>query len=202
MAGYSVSRSAQQYSSQLATLMPRGKLWDDLLKSDTTFMNLLNALSEIFADIETKAETLIDETDPRSVFELLYDWEQYVGLPDLCNTTALTIGQRRQELHTRLINDNGQSLSFFLDMAEKLGYVITITEFSPFEAGENTAGNAISNGDWVFVWQVNAPATTVSNFTAGHSAAGEAVRYWGNENLECVFNKMVHAHRQINYVYG
>lgn len=197
-----MSRSTEQYAAQFAALMPRGKLWDDLLQNDSTFMRLLHALSEIFADIESRTEDLINETDPRTVFELLYDWEQYVGLPDPCVTSAQTIGQRRQELHTRLINDNGQSLSFFIEMAEKLGYVITITEFLPFEVGKSTAGDVISNGDWVFVWQVNAPETTVTSFSAGQSAAGEALRSWGNENLECMFNKMVHAHRQVNYVYG
>lgn len=197
-----MSRSSEQYTSQLAALMPRGRLWDDLLQNDSTFMRLLTALSEIFADIEHRAEDLMDETDPRTIFELLYDFEQYVGLPNPCVTEAQTIGQRREELHARLINDSGQSLPFFIEVAEKLGYVITITEFAPFEVGRSTAGEVISNGDWVFVWQVNAPETTVSDFTAGQSAVGEALRSWGNQTLECVFNKIVHSHLKINYVYG
>lgn len=197
-----MSRQAAQYANQLATLLPRGKLWDDLAQNDSTFMRLLDAMSGIFSDIESRAEALINETDPRTVFELLYEWEQYAGLPDSCVNVDLSIAQRRQELHTRLINDNGQSLSFFIEMAEKLGYVITITEFAPFETGRSTAGEVISNGDWVFVWQVNAPATTITSFSVGQSAAGEKLRNWGNQSLECVFNKMVHAHRQVNYVYG
>lgn len=190
--------SAQQYFEQLKALLPRGMMWQS--EEGDTLDDLLGSMSEELARIDARAEGLLDETDPRTVYELLVEREDVAGLPDTCTDQADTLAERRDALHSKLTSIGDQSRQYFIDIAAALGYAITITEYSPFVAG-SSAGDVLSNGDWIYTWQVNAPEETIRPFVAG-SAAGEPVRDWGNEILECVINKYKPAHTLALFAYG
>jgi len=192
--------SAHDYTDQLAQLMPRGVLWDDLTQNDSEFMNWLAALAEEFARIDARATDIIDETDPRTMYEMLYDWEQYLNLPDACVGQAETLEQRREAVHQLLTSVGGQSRQYFITVASRIGFVISITEFNPFTVS-SLVDEAVLGQNWQFAWQVNAPAETVTELTV-LSDVNSALAGWGNSRLECILNRLKPAHTTILFSYG
>ncbi|MEJ1402586.1 MAG: putative phage tail protein [Candidatus Sedimenticola sp. (ex Thyasira tokunagai)] len=190
--------TAEHYLTQLQALLPQGIAWTR--EPDANLTRLLTALAEELARVDGRVDDLFKEMDPRTAYELLSDWEQLAGLPDSCTTTADTTAERRAVLHAKLTNIGGQSRQFFIDLATSLGYVITISEFQPFQAG-SLAGEQITNDDWIHAWQINAPETTITQLTAG-GAAGDPLRDWGNEILECAITRLAPAHTTPLFAYG
>lgn len=191
--------SADAYLTQLQALLPQGAAWPR--EAQATLTRLLQAVADELARMDARADALIDEADPRTTAELLVDWERVAGLPEPCITAPQTIADRRAALTGKLASSGGQDRAFYIAIALALGYEVTITEFRPFVAG-SSAGDELTNGDWIFTWRVNAPEETVRVFAAGSGAAGEALRTWGNELLECVIGRLKPAHTIVQFAYG
>lgn len=190
----------ERYAEQLDALLPQGQAWPR--EPGSRLHALTRALAEEFARVEARADALLSEALPATTLEMLEDWERVTGLPDPCVTESQTIQERRNAMLARLTSAGGQSREFFISLAECLGFTITITEFHPFRAGRSSAGDAACSVEWRHAWRVNAPETTVISFRAGQSAAGEPLRKWGNELLECVFNRVKPAHTVLLFGYG
>lgn len=189
------------YIEQLASLLPPGIAIRR--ETDTDVYKLLNGMAEELARIDARGDDVLRESDPRTTVELIGEWETQVGLPDEClGDIDQTLQQRRNAVVARLTGRGGQSRQFFIDLAASLGYTVTITEFRPFRAGISEAGDALTNGDWIFTWRVNAPETTITYFRAGASTAGEPLRAWGNEQLECAIERVAPAHTIVQFAYS
>lgn len=194
-------RTAAEYREQLKALLPPGQAFPR--DPDTTLHDLLDGMSIEFARLDARSEVLPVEANPSTSNELLTDWERIAGLPDKCSgALEQTIQGRRKALLTKLTSTGGQSSAYFIELAASLGYTVTIEEFRPFRAGWSSAGDALTNGDWVFTWLVRAPEVTVTSFRAGLSAAGERLRTWGNDTLECKLNQLKPAHTIAIFAYG
>jgi uncharacterized protein YmfQ (DUF2313 family) len=192
--------SAEAYARQLKALLPRGVALN--LQNDSFLSALLLAVGDELARVDSRRADLEREIDPRSTTELLSDWERVLALPDVCTPDGATVEQRRAAVVAKYTQLGGQSRQFFIDLADALGYTVTITEFRPFVAG-STAGSALYNDPaWRHTWQVNAPEETVFYFRAGAGSAGEPLRAWGNEQLECVINDRKPAHTRVLFAYG
>jgi len=195
------SQSIAAYAGQVAALLPQGAAW--ARERGTVLLSLLEALAIEAARIDERGGDLLDEMIPDRTFEMLADWERVAGLPDDCFADeADTIETRRAALLTRLRSLGGQSAGYFIDLAAIFGFTITVSEFLPFRAGVSHAGDYLTNGDWVFTWQVNAPEVTVSTFRAGIGAAGEPLRLWGNNRLECLLGRFKPAHTILIFTYS
>lgn len=192
--------SAEAYARQLKELLPSGAAWRR--DGEAVVSKVLLAIADALARLDARAKNLMDEFDPRTTLELLPDWERVFDLPDPCVTSTQTIQQRRNAIVAKMTNVGGQSRAYFIALAAALGYEITITEFRPFKAGRSRAGDALTNGDWVFAWRVNAPEATIFSFRAGQSAAGERLRTWGNQELECAIAAKKPAHTHVIFAYG
>lgn len=195
-----MAMTGQQYAEQLDALLPQGLAWPR--ESDVRMRALTRALAEEFARVDVRGDDLLREALPNTTVEMLGDWERAAGLPDSCVPSGQTLQERHNALLSRLAGTGGQSREFFIGLAAYLGFAITITEFRPFRAGVSAAGDALTNGDWQHTWRINAPAVTIISFRAGVSAAGEPLRKWGNELLECVFNRVKPAHTVLLFGYG
>lgn len=196
-----MTHSADQYRDQLKALLPSGLAWTR--EPGTNLEALLDGMAQEWERLDERGERLIIEAIPTTTNELLPDWERVAGLPDDCGgEQSETLQGRRADLITKLTSRGGQSAAYFIAVAEALGYTITITEFRPFRAGYSQAGDQLTNGEWVFTWQVNAPETTITNFRAGQSQAGEPLRTWGNERLECTINELKPAHTLVLFAYS
>jgi uncharacterized protein YmfQ (DUF2313 family) len=185
--------TAAEYREQLKQLLPPGQAFPR--DPGTTLHDLLDGMSIELARVDERGFTMPLEANPATTTELLRDWERVAGLPDRCSgVLEETIQGRRNALLTKLASTGGQSIAYFTSIAAALGYEVTITEFRPFKVGVSVVGDAFTNGDWQFAWQVNGPETTVLAFRAGLSAVGEPLRSWGTGSLECKIRQLAPAH--------
>jgi len=192
--------SIDDYRDQLVALLPPGAAW--ITEPGSTRWQLLTALAAELARIDARAADLREEADPRDTAELLPDWERVAGLPDPCAGQASTLAERRQRLVRALTARGGQSRAYFIGVAAKLGFAVTIEEFRPFLCTSDCddALNPAAAG-WPFVWRVRAPAETVRPFTA-NSGCNEPLNAWGNQILECVIGRLKPAHTTVFFAYG
>lgn len=188
-----------KYIELLFNLLPKGVAWN---KNPNSFLSqLMDGISQEMNRVDQKTEALLLEMDPRTSNELLTDWERMLGLPDECTGEAATVQARRNEAYAKLTGIGSTSRQFYIDLAASLGFEVTITEFRPFRAGLSRAGDRITNGDWIYAWQVNAPATEYLRFRAGLSFAGEPLVYSGNDTLQCAIDKRKPAHTIVLFAF-
>ncbi len=193
--------SAAEYKEQLKALLPPGQAFPR--DTGTNIDSLLDGMSLELARVDARGSRLAVEANPSTASELLSDWERVAGLPDKCaGTLEATLQGRRNALVSKLASTGGQSPAYFIGVAKALGYEVTIEEFRPFRAGMSSSGDALTNGDWIYAWRVRAPAVSVISFRAGRSAAGEPLRSWGNDTLECKLNQIKPAHTIALFAYG
>lgn len=195
-----MARTAEQYRDQLKALLPPGRALPR--EPGTSLETLLHGMAEELARLDARGMELLVDVNPMTTNELLPEWEAVAGLPDNCSATLEETTQgRRNALVAKLSSTGGQSPAYFIEVAAALGYEVTIEEFRPFRAGYSTAGEALTNGDWVFAWRVHAPETTTISFRAGVSAAGEPLASWGNDLLECKMQELAPAHTTVLFAY-
>lgn len=176
---------ADRYTSQFKKLLPRGKAW--ICETGSNLYLLLEGMAAEFARIHERAQDLLLEMDPSKAVELLPEWEKVWGLPDACTGELSTLGERRAALLARIRFVGDQRPGFFIQVAASVGYTVTITE---------------NVDDDPTVWQVNAPETTVRWARAGEARAGDRIRTWGNEILECAILQVAPAHLTVLFAYG
>ena len=186
--------AAEHYANQLAQLLPPGKIWDDLRAQDSNAMLLLDAVAQEFARHDARADALLNETDPRSLLELITDWEDYLGLPDKCVGLGATLAQRREAVHAILTNTAGQSRQYFIGVAAELGFPdVAITEYDPHTV-DASVDAPIYGIDWRFAWKLSAPQPDIEQFNADSSVDESLGEQSSTERLECVINFRKPAH--------
>ena len=188
-AGLISSATASEYGTIMAQLLPRGVIWTD--DPARGLMLLLDAFGDEYARVHNRYLDLIEEADPRTTSEMIGDWERVFGLPDPCDTSPPTaLADRQAALLAKILDTGGQSIAYYTEIAAALGVTITITEQQygvPFRAGTGRAGEALSNVENVYYWQVNAPAATAA-----------ALR----TRMECIFARIKPAHTVVEFVYS
>ena len=174
-----------KYRASLKKLLPLGMAWPR--GAGANIHKLLDGLAAEPARIHDRADDLMGEMHPATVTELLEEWEAVWGLPDYCVSDLDTLGERRSALMSRIRLVGGQTPGFFIRLAAEVGYTVTVTE--------NVGGNPT-------VWRINAPPVTVRWARAGQSRAGNSIRTWGNEILECTIQRVAPAHLQLLFAYS
>lgn len=189
--------TTDDYLQQLQALLPQGPAWSR--EADAVLTKLLTAFAEEFSRVDSRIDALVNEADPRTTSELLTDWERVAGLPDLCTGIPETIAQRRELLVAKLTNIGGQSKAFYIALAAKLGYTITITEFKRWRV-TSRVNEPLNDADWSYAWRVNAAQDTVRKFKVT-GRVNEPLATWGNTALECVITKIKPAHTLVQFAY-
>jgi uncharacterized protein YmfQ (DUF2313 family) len=195
-----MAMTAADYLSQLQALLPRGPAWT---RSQTAALTLLlQALADEFARVERRVDDLLNEADPRTTSELLYDWERVAGLPDSCVTIDQTIEQRRSALVSKLTMVGGQSRAYFITLADAMGYPnATIDEFRVMTCNDD-CNDAIYDKDAVFCWRLNLPDSTGGLFVMTCvSDCISSLQSWGDEAIECRVNHYKPAHTSVIFAY-
>lgn len=197
-----MARTALEYLELLKSLLPKGKAWTRTV--DSNLYNLLYAFSEELNRIEERAEDLCTEQDIRTSSELLEDHETDLGLPDECSQEDETKQERREIAHTKLTALGRQDKQYFIDLAELLGWTITITEYWPFKCGASECGDDCGPYYNLFYWVINIDLTSKEwiQFKSGASQCGDPILYIPTvENLECVMTKYKPAHTNLSFNY-
>ncbi|OGS90868.1 MAG: hypothetical protein A2Z95_06275 [Gallionellales bacterium GWA2_60_18] len=193
--------SRADYLSQLQALLPQGSAWPR--DPDALLTRLLDGFAEEFARVDARAAQLLDESDPRATYELLADWERVAGLPGTCALLAgidLSVEQRRAALVAKLTERGGQSRAYFIALAARLGFTVTITEYHEWSVLDDVDA-PLNGADWNFVWAVNAPLNTLVEWTV-NSDVEMPFAVWGNALLECAINQNKPAHTVALFVYS
>lgn len=186
-------RDATNYQQQLAALLPPGPLWDSL-RQDETAQALLLALADEFARIDARSDDLLRELDPRSVSELLAEWEAWAGLPDSCAALGVTLAERRAALHAAITSEGGQNRAYFITLAERLGFPgATITEFEPYTV-DLSVDAPIYGADWRFAWRLSAVRPDVAQFNVESNVDESLGEQGPTTRLECAINQRKPAH--------
>lgn len=192
--------SRADYLSQLQALLPQGPAWPR--DPAALLTRLLDGFAEEFSSIDARGTQLLDEADPRTTYELLADWERVAGLPGTCALLAgidLSVEQRRAALLAKITERGGQSRAYFIALAARLGFTVTITEFHEWSVNDDVE-YALNGSDWNFAWQINAPLHTVIDWTAD-SDVEMPFAVWGNALLECALSKDKPAHTVVLFAY-
>lgn len=190
------------YLAQLQSLLPRGAAWTRQLSSNLT--SVLGWAAAELARKEALAQRLLREADPRSTVDMLSDWEEAAGLPESCaGVPQLTYQERIEALVQRLTRIGGQSITYYLSVAESLGYTISVEEFRPFIAGHSCIGDPVGGGDVVrFYWRVTVPDAKIVYFSCGTAECGDSLSEIRRaELLECILNRLKPAHTILLFSY-
>lgn len=183
------------YQAALLALLPRGRVWPK--EPDSGQSRVAGALAGSFERLDARSQALLVDAFPATALELLPEWESTLGLPDDCEGDDQTLQQRRAQVVTRFAGGGGQSVAYYIDVLERLGFEANVQEFAPFRAGASTAGSPIATEDWWFVWQVNLVGARVFYFSAGVSAAGEALVTIADGPAPCVIEALKPAHTSV-----
>jgi uncharacterized protein YmfQ (DUF2313 family) len=200
---------------------PRGAAWrtDEVASADhNSFQHRFwRAVADPIADLYAKAWklavastacTLSGPEDPRN--DSLEDWESEWGLPNPCTASVVfSVAQRKLSLRQKIAGSEiykfgGQSINYFVCLANTLAYQVTIQEYRPFRCGQGQCGHTQIGGpvNEVF-WQVLVVTNTLSYFHCGKGMCGrDPLGSFGRKlDLECEFNKWKPAHTQIRFHY-
>jgi uncharacterized protein YmfQ (DUF2313 family) len=214
MADQHVRRRGEDYGQAMLELLPHGQAWPRSL--DSTLVPVVYGLGEYWGFVDGRAADLLEiESDPRATSELLTDWERAWGLPDPCLLYPPSdVITRRIALVAKMTLLGAQSRAFFIGVAAALGYVITITEYSPYMTGVSRCGDqsGVFNADdpttnyWHllspekrYYWTVHVNAVKLVKFRCNSSRTGvdRLLEIYGPEDLECILNRWKPAHTHI-----
>ncbi|PYD72884.1 YmfQ family protein [Novacetimonas hansenii] len=194
------SYSVADFRTALLNMLPRGRIWSR--DPDAMPYQLAGVWAPTFQRAAQAAGNLIADAFPGSTVNLLPEWEATLGLPDPCAGESPTIELRRNQVVARLTDNGGASVAYFIQFAAALGYVITITQFAPARFGMARFGTRYYGAPWAYVWQVNAPAVTISSARFGAAQFGDRYRTWGNLVLECEIKARAPAHTTVLFNYS
>lgn len=194
-----ITRAA--YKAQAAALLPHGWAWED-----SPGLNVvLSATAGSLAEVNARADMLLEETDPRTVRELLAEWEEFAGLPDPCvNNPPTTLEERRLALWFKLTMTGGQSLGFFQDWLSRLGYVAEIIPHGkPFIAGIGRCGQRLGGPPSErLIWRIIVKGSRGVRFRSAASRAGEPLlKISRASDLECAIRRYSPAHTLLIFSY-
>lgn len=186
------SFSAIDYLWQFQRLLPRGRVWHR--GWGTIQAEHLLTLMPTWSRLGARANDLLADAFPCTTNDLLPEWEATLGLPDPCTGPLDTIQERVAAVCTKFSARGGQSVAYFIAIAESLGYEnVTIDEFP--------ATSPTVDGP-VHEWRVNIYTnTTTIWFRAGVSVAGDPLARWGSNILECTLEMLKPAHTTILFAY-
>lgn len=181
------SFTAAQYGQAARNLLPRGRAWNR--EDGSNQASFCDALGQIYAQQDGGSLEMLSDFFPATATQGIDEWNATVGIPDACSGAPASIEANQQQIVARLAASGGQSVAYFTAIAAALGYVISISQFSPTVQGGDAPGGLITKAqDWAFTWRVNilnsaeAPADTTE--------------------LQCLLNRYKPAHTQFYIVDG
>ena len=184
-----------EYCQQQQALLPVGHAWSR--EPEGIVSRILAGLALVWARVHGRALALVEEADPTTARETLVDWEENLGLPDECTVnTATTLQERRAAVAEKYVSKGNQSVSRFYEVAEDLGYQVTVKEYRPFVTGISRCGDALNGGHEVrFVFTVTPHGPRLTRFRCGESTTGEKLlKITRAADLECRLRKSAYAH--------
>lgn len=204
-----MARTQEQFRQALANNLPTGEAFKAKGIVGTVMYKLLLALAYIYWRLDIRANDLINEMFPQTVTESLDEWELEYGLPDDCySDIALTAAERQKILLAKYASIGGQNPQYYIDIANDLGFTVTITEFNGARFTIDTygglTGTPFGETTHPYVWYVNVSGieTIYGRFTLDRFSGTQYSKLGIDTSiLECVINELKPAHTQVIFNY-
>lgn len=146
------------YRSLLINLLPQGFPWRNL---NQIFRLFLTAFSVEMNRLHTRSDDLLTQSNPgtATIADLLTDWERIALLPEELPVGGETEAERQALVSAKVTtNYSGPSRQFFIDLAARLGLIITITEGGyrlAARVGIARVGSArVNSARNIFIWNI------------------------------------------------
>lgn len=148
--------------------------------------------------VEDTIQRLLVEMFPFTSNDLLACWERVLATSP---ATDATRSDRVGEILFRLRSLGRLDRAYFIDIAQTIGFDITITELRPLMAGIMTAGSEVLAEHTQWIWQVSIDGGFTRSFQAGVSSAGSPISWYRNkQHLDDIFNELKPAHTLVIFV--
>ena len=115
-------------------------------------------------EIQTDAAALLDEMFPDTTDAtdgLIEDWERLLGLPDACAGQPESTEQRLTVLTAKWAERRNLSKDYLIDVADRLGYTITIDNYPMRRFGSAVCGGEYIGKEWGNTITINADGGNV-----------------------------------------
>jgi len=145
-----MAHSALNYKEMLKSLLPRGRALTREI--DSWLDQLLYAYAEEFARVDSRADDFLLEAYSSTTNELIAEHEADYGIK-WDGTTQLAA--RRELVTAKLVARGQQDGSYFVQVADKIMYLVSIEEFQPCWAGIAVSGDPCGDQVNIFFWKVN-----------------------------------------------
>jgi len=176
----------------LQNLFPRGRAWAWKDDPSSVGYGLLDAIALSEAQAHQDYLSKLADSPIGQLAQMVPEWQQTLGLPDPCVGPDASFELEVQHIMARLENRGGQSVPYLIAYALALGYVITITEFTPRRFGRARFGTRFWGDAWAHALQINgAPITVTPRRFTGRF--GERYATWGNSVLLCELKRVAPA---------
>lgn len=214
-------RDADAFVHACMAKLPLGEIWPR--RSGSTLVRTITGLMQVVGRwADRAARFLLTEAFPPRAVDTLSDWERVLGLPEPClPVTGLTVAERQQAVAEKLARrPGGQSRQYFIELATRLGYAITITEYIPAQCAVTQCGATLITGAGGntfirgagcgtpfirYVWKVAVTGPRLTWFAVGWRGgrAGQDphLRIRRAEDLECLLEKLKPAHTKLIFDY-
>jgi uncharacterized protein YmfQ (DUF2313 family) len=189
----------EDYTNLLKKLLPPGLAWNK--DYDSNIHLLMTAFAEEYARLDADTQNFLKEINPLEANQLLPEWERVTGILMGCASNYLSSQSKREAIKRKLAFRGGASEQFLIDVAASLGFPIKIQEFGTFRAGISRAGDHATGEEWAYALKIRAPEQTARFFRAGISSAGDPLREFANQLLQCVLEHYLPAHATAFYVF-
>ena len=193
-----------EYERLLKQLLPPGPAWP---RGDAA--SLLAMMIEVWAvelsRVDSRARSLVKESDPRFAVETFDEWLEDWGLPDACTLAWADVNTSilRTLLLWKIQTIGRQDRQYFVDLAAMFGYQIVIDEFRQHTVMSSSM-DALCSEPWPYTWRVNVLESAAGAVMTYHKVSGpvsEALAWWGDRLIECLIKKYAPAHTNVYFGY-
>ena len=163
--------SLQSITDSIVKLLPSGSVWQNYPGSN--LWTTVNLFSPALQRLQQFSDTNQIERFPTTVSQIgLPDWQQSCMLPDMQYSAwaSLSPSQQKSQMLLRVQDLGGASIAYFTQFAAKLGYTITISEYSQPRAQTARVGCRLFGAGGDSIWHIQVQGLENIPFRVGNRA--------------------------------
>lgn len=191
----------RNFDELLTKLLPPGPAWHR--KEGSPGNAVLKSGADQLQKVDSYADSLIDEADPRTAQQTFDDWLRVYGLPDDClkYLENLTDEQLRRALLVK-VKRSGLTAAFFKELGLVFDIDIDTNYCDPFRVNSQVDAR-LYGPEWshAFVLVITADVNSQKDFFRVNYRANNRLATWGVEFLECLIKANAPAHAQVIFSY-
>ncbi|HDZ3732002.1 TPA: YmfQ family protein [Vibrio harveyi] len=124
-----MGHTVEQWTNSIMSQMPRGVLWQRATSLD--LYKYAQGYAPRLEQVEASADSLLFEMRPETTYELLPEWEEYLGLPECSSKTGDNFEYRRFAVIEKYHRKGGLQAWNIQKLAIDLGFTVEVDETFP-----------------------------------------------------------------------